>query len=179
MKSIRLFALLLVAAGAMFTAAAAPTTSVVSGQKTLINKTPDGLALQGYDPVAYFTDHKPVKGDAAFTATHEGATYRFASAEHRDLFVSNPQKYAPAFGGYCGYAVSVGKIRPINPELWSIVDGTLILQHSAGAVGLWQKDVSGNKTKADALWPRLVVAKASAKNPIDGLLGKSVLSDVK
>jgi YHS domain-containing protein len=145
----------------------------------LINKSADGLALQGFDPVAYFTLRKPTKGDANFTATHAGATYRFASAEHRDLFIANPASYVPAYGGFCGYAASVGKVRPINPELWSIIDGTLILQNSKGAVELWEKDVAGNKTKADRYWPRLVDAKAGKKDPIDGLLSRSVLPDVR
>ena len=179
MKPVRILISLLAATAAMFAASAAPSAPAASGQKNLISKTRDGLALQGYDPVAYFTDSRPVKGDAKFTATHEGATYRFASAAHRDLFASDPDKYAPAFGGYCGYAASVGKVRPINPELWSIVDGALILQHSKGAVELWEKDVPGNKAKADKLWPRLVIAKAGAKDPLDSLLGRSVLGDVR
>ena len=153
---------------------AAPAT----GQKTLINKNSEGLALQGYDPVSYFTDNKPVKGDAKFTATHEGATYRFSSSANRDLFLANPDKYTPAFGGYCGYAASVGKVRPITPELWSIVDGTLILQHSKGAVELWEKDIPGNKAKAEKYWPKLVEAKAGKLNPLDSLLGRSVLPEL-
>ncbi len=160
--------------GAMSLFAAEP-----SAPPFLVNKTSDGLALQGYDAVAYFTDHKPTKGDAKFTHLHEGATYRFATAEHRDLFAQSPAKYAPAFGGYCGYAASVGKVRPVTPELWSIVDGHLILQHSKGAVELWGKDVPGNTAKADRLWPLLVAAKAGKRNPVDSLLGRSVLPDVR
>ena len=147
--------------------------------RVLVNKTNRGLALQGYDAVAYFTDKKPVKGDAKFTATYEGATYQFASVEHCDLFTQSPVKYAPAYGGYCGYAASIGKVRPVSPELWSIVDGRLILQHSKGAVELWEKDIAGNAAKADRLWPRLVEAKAGKSDPVDSLLGRSVLPDVR
>lgn len=146
---------------------------------SLINKGANGVAVQGYDPVAYFTEQKPVKGDAKFAAEHEGATYLFASAEHRELFAGNPAKYAPAYGGYCGYAASVGKVRPVDPKLWSIVDGQLVLQHSKGAVELWVRDVPRNKNKADQYWPRLVAAKAGQKDPIDSLLGRSVLPDAR
>ena len=161
--------------------ASAALTAVAEtpGQKDFVNKTAAGLAIQGYDPVAYFTDSKPVKGVAKFTADYDGATYQFASAAHRDRFIQEPAKYAPAYGGYCGYAASIGKVRPISPELWSIVDGQLVLQHSKGAVELWQKDVAGNKTKADKFWPRLVIAKAGKKDPIDGLLSRSVLPDAQ
>ena len=70
-------------------------------------------------------------------------------------------------------------MRPANPLLWSIVDGQLILQHTKGAAELWEKDVPGNKAKADRFWPRLVEAKAGQKNPVDSLLGKSVLPDAR
>ncbi|HEU0039877.1 MAG TPA: hypothetical protein VFR76_11440, partial [Verrucomicrobiae bacterium] len=79
-------------------------------------------------------------------------------------------------GGFCGYAASVGKVRPANPLVWSIVDGQLIVQHTKGADELWQKDVPGNQVKADKYWPLLVEAKAGKKDPIDSLLGKSVIN---
>ncbi len=145
----------------------------------LTNLDKQGVALAGYDPVSYFTDGKPAQGDPKIEATYNGALYHFASQEHRASFESDPTKYLPAYGGYCGYAASIGKVRPIDPKLWSIVDGQLILQHSKGAVELWQKAVAANKTKADAYWPRLEKAKAGQKDPLDGLLGKSVLPDVR
>ncbi len=147
----------------------------VLGGKTLIFTDKKGVALEGYDPVSYFTDGKPVKGDPQIEATFNGALYHFASQEHRATFESDPTKYAPAYGGYCGYAASVGKVRPANPLLWSIVDGQLIVQHTKGAVELWEKDVSGNKAKADKYWPLLITAKAGKKDPVDSLLGRSVL----
>jgi YHS domain-containing protein len=143
--------------------------------KVLVLKTRDGIAIQGYDPVAYFTDNKPEKGSPKFQSEYEGAKYIFVSAEHKMLFDANPAKYAPAYGGYCGYAASIGKVRPANPLIWSIVDGQLIVQHTKGAAELWEKDVAGNKAKADRYWPLLVEAKAGKKNPVDSLLGKSVL----
>jgi len=144
--------------------------------KVLVLKNKDGAAILGYDAMAYFTDHKPAKGSPKFQSEYEGAKYYFVSAEHKVLFETNPAKYAPAYGGYCGYAASVGKVRPADPLIWSIVDGQLIVQHTKGADELWQKDVAGNKTKADKYWPLLVEAKAEKKDPIDSLLGKSVLN---
>ncbi len=149
------------------------------GHKVLVLKNKDGAAILGYDAVAYFTDNKAVKGSPKIKSTHEGADYYFASAEHKTLFDANPAKYSPAYGGYCGYAASIGKVRPANPLLWSIVDGQIIVQHTKGAVELLEKDVPGNKAKADQLWPRLVEVKAGQKNPVDSLLGKAVLADAR
>ena len=150
-----------------------------TGGKTLVFTNEKGVALEGYDPVSYFTEGKPAKGDAKIEATFNGALYHFVSQAHREIFEKAPTKYAPAYGGYCGYAASIGKVRPADPLLWSIVDGQLIVQHTKGAVELWEKDARGNKAKADAFWPRLVEIKAGKKNPVDSLLGKSVLADAK
>lgn len=150
-----------------------------TGGKALVQTDRKGVALEGYDPVSYFADGKPAKGDPTIEATFNGALYHFISQEHREIFEKSPTKYAPAYGGYCGYAASVGKVRPANPLLWSLVDGQLIVQHTKGAVELWEQDVTGNKAKADKLWPRLVEVKAGQKNPVDSLLGKSVLADVR
>ena len=150
-----------------------------TGGRTLVFTNRRGVALDGYDPVSYVTAGQPTKGDAKIEATYNGALYHFVSQENREIFEKNPAKYAPAYGGYCGYAASIGKVRPANPQLWSIVDGELIVQHTWAAVDLWNKDVAANKAKADANWPRLVEVKAGKKNPVDGLLGKSVLADVR
>lgn len=147
----------------------------VPGGATLVLTDRKGVALEGYDPISYFLDGKPVKGDPRIEATFNGALYHFVSQSHREMFERAPTKFAPAYGGYCGYAASIGKVRPANPLLWSIVDGQLIVQHTRGAVELWEKDVPGNKSKADQLWPRLVEAKAGQKHPVDSLLGRSVL----
>ena len=146
---------------------------------SLLNLDDKGVAIEGYDPVSYFTDGKPMPGDPKIEATFNGGLYHFVSQAHRETFEKDPAKYVPAFGGYCGYAASIGKVRPISPELWSIVDGSLILQHSKGAVELWEKDIPGNKAKAEKYWPRLVVAKAGKKDPLDSLFGSSVLADVR
>lgn len=144
--------------------------------KSLLFTDRHGVALEGHDPVSYFTDNRPVKGDPKIEATFNGALYRFVSQEHRAMFENDPTKYTPAYGGFCGYAASIGKVRPANPLIWSIVDGQLVVQHTQGAADLWAKDVATNKAKADKLWPRLVEVKAGKKNPIDSLLGKSALA---
>jgi YHS domain-containing protein len=124
----------------------------------LVNVNQEGVILDGYDPVAFFTDHRPVKGDPQFRFTFEGATYYFASKEHADLFAANPQQYKPQFGGYCAYAVSLGRVAPIDVNTFSIVDGRLVLQHNERAVNGWNKDVQGNLQRADKYWPAVVAS---------------------
>lgn len=147
----------------------------VSGGKTLVFTDGKGVALEGYDPVSYFTEGKPAKGDKKIEGTYNGALYHFVSQKHREAFEKNPTKYTPAYGGYCGYAASIGKVRPASPLIWSIVGGKLIVQHTKGADELWKKDAAGNKVKADKYWPFLIEAKAGKRDPVDGLFGKSVL----
>ena len=95
--------------------------------KSLLNLDKQKLAIQGYDPVAYFTDNKPVKGKPEFKSTYSGATYYFVSAEHKTQFDKEPAKYEPAFGGYCAYGVSRNKLVEIDPEAFQITDGRLLL----------------------------------------------------
>lgn len=125
-------------------------------ERVLVNKNKDGLALEGYDAVAYFTDGKPVRGNARYEARYKGAIYRFASAEHRAMFEAEPAKYEPQYGGYCGYAASINRLSPVSPELFQVLEGRLVLQHNQKAWDLWNKDVAGNLVKADANWPGLV-----------------------
>jgi YHS domain-containing protein len=121
----------------------------------------DGVILQGYDPVAFFTQNKPVKGDPALKYTHEEATYLFSTTENLELFKADPDKYKVQFGGWCAYAVSLGRIAPIDVNTFSIVDGRLVVQHNQRAVDGWKKDVEGNLVKADKYWPE--VAKHNGK----------------
>ena len=95
-----------------------------------VNKTSDGVAIKGYDPVAYFADRKPVKGSREFEYFWMGAKWRFSTAGHKDLFIKDPDKYAPKYGGYCAYAVSQGTTADIDPDAWKIVDGRLYLNLS-------------------------------------------------
>lgn len=121
----------------------------------LRNLDKQGLALQGYDPVAFFSGGKPVKGAPAFTSSVDGATYRFASAENKASFDKSPAKYEPQFGGYCAYGVSKGKLVEIDVEAFQIVDGRLLLQYSKGVREKFNKDTAGSLKKADANWPTL------------------------
>jgi YHS domain-containing protein len=151
----------------------------VFGGKTLAYTDTKGIALGGYDPVTYFSDGQPKKGDSKIEATFNGALYHLVSQDNRATFEKDPTKYSPAYGGFCGYAASIGKVRPADPLIWSIVGGQLILQHTKGADELWKKNVADNKAKADKYWPLLVAAKAGKKDPVDSLLGKSVLDLAK
>lgn len=114
----------------------------------------DGVAVKGYDVVAYFTAGQPTKGSPAYSHQWMGATWRFANAKHLELFQADPVKYAPQYGGYCAYAVSKGHTASINPKNWKIVDGRLYLNHSL-AQGLWEKRIPDNISKADKNWPTI------------------------
>lgn len=124
--------------------------------KFLVNVDASGVALQGYDPVAFFTESRPVKGSPALRSAYRGAVYWFASPESRAAFEQEPAKYEPQFGGFCGYAASIDTISPIDVDYFQILDGRLVLQHNAKAWGLWNADLTGNLRKADANWPGLV-----------------------
>jgi YHS domain-containing protein len=127
-----------------------------NNQKALLNLNSKGVILDGYDPVAFFTDNKPVMGNETFQTSYEGATYYFASKEHLDAFTMAPEKYKPQFGAYCAYAVSLGRTAPIDVSTFSIVDGRLLLQHNQRAVNNWNKDIAGNLRLADHYWPAVV-----------------------
>ena len=127
--------------------------------KTLLNLDKSGVAIQGYDPVAFFTDHKPVKGDPAILLKRDGAIYYFASKEHKELFSKDPTKYEPVYGGYCAYGVSRDKLIEIDVDAFQIVDGKLLLQYSKGVRDDFNKDVKGNLEKAEKNWPGLVEKK--------------------
>lgn len=127
--------------------------------RTLLNLDKTGVAIQGYDPVAFFTDGKPVKGKSEFVVRHAGATYLFASKEHRDSFKADPAKYEPAFGGYCAYGVSRNKLVEIDVDAFQIVNGRLLLQYSKGVREDFNKNTRENLAKADANWPALVEKK--------------------
>ena len=116
--------------------------------------TDDGLAIRGYDPVAYFNG-APARGLAEHELTLDGATWRFASAENKAAFEADPARYTPQYGGHCAWAVSQGYTAPIDPEAWSVVDGRLYLNYSKSVRSRWEKDVPGNIRKADANWPGL------------------------
>ncbi|MDP3069447.1 MAG: YHS domain-containing (seleno)protein [Opitutaceae bacterium] len=121
-----------------------------------VNATFFGVAIKGYDPVAYFESGKPVKGDSAFAHEWNGATWRFASAAHRDVFKAAPERYAPQYGGYCAWAVAQGYTAGIDPDAWKIVAGKLYLNYSPEVQKKWAGDEPGNIAKADTHWPKLL-----------------------
>jgi YHS domain-containing protein len=124
--------------------------------KTLLNLDKSGVAIQGYDPVAFFTDHRPAKGKPAFASKYNGATYQFVSQADKDLFDKEPAKYEPVFGGYCAYGVSRDKLAPIDVDAFQIVDGKLLLQYSKSIRDNFNQDQKGNLAKANQNWPALV-----------------------
>ncbi|KUL94941.1 hypothetical protein DK26_12635 [Bosea sp. WAO] len=116
---------------------------------------PDGLAIRGYDPVAYFRDHGPRLGKPEFSVHHGGASWRFASAEHKALFEADPARYLPAYGGFCAYGTSRGYLVKIEPEAWSIVDGRLYLNYDLGVRETWLAQTRAYIARAEGNWPRL------------------------
>ncbi len=129
------------------------TLSLVARAGGVVSGADQGAALEGYDPVAYFTDQKPVPGDARFETQWRGATWRFASAEHRDLFASEPERYAPQYGGYCAYAMSNGAFSPGDAKRWRIVDDKLYLNTNLIAQSLWESNIPKRVREADGHWP--------------------------
>lgn len=114
-----------------------------------------GLAIDGYDPVAYFTEQKPVKGSAQFPANFQGSTFQFASATNRDIFVADPDKYTPQYGGYCAYGTAKGYKASIDPAAFTLVGDKLYLNHSKTVRSQWLTDIPGYIRKADANWPEV------------------------
>jgi YHS domain-containing protein len=115
-----------------------------------------GFAINGFDPVAYFTEEKPVAGSADFTYDWDGATWRFGSADNRDAFMANPAAFAPQYGGYCAFAVSKGYTASTDPDAWTVYEGKLYLNYSKGVRRRWSRDIPGNIAAGDANWPTVL-----------------------
>ncbi len=140
---------------ASITALGVFTTSVFA--RDIVNVAgASGVALDGYDPVAFFIDKKPMNGDPAISATHNGAKYFFTSKEHKVAFEADPQKYVPRFGGYCAFGVAEGALFPVDINTWQIRDGKLYLNLNPAVLELFNKDVQGYIAKAEKNWPNLV-----------------------
>ena len=114
------------------------------------------LAVSGHDPVAYFTQGKPVEGNSDHEYEWNGATWRFSSAENLNAFKSGPQAFAPQYGGYCAWAVSQGYTAPSDPQAWRIVDDKLYLNYSKKVQQNWLRDIPGNIAEADKNWPKVL-----------------------
>jgi len=126
-----------------------------------VNTDRTGLAIDGYDPVAYFTEGRPVKGDFQITAEHDGAVYRFASKANRDRFRNAPHRYVPRYGGFCAYGVAVNAKFTADPTVWKIVDGKLYLNLDENIAAQFNKDVAGHIEKANRNWKTLKSKAAS------------------
>jgi len=113
------------------------------------------LMIDGYDPVAYFTEGKPVKGLKEFEYQWMEAAWRFANKENLELFKKNPEKYAPQYRGYCAYAVSQGYTAKVDPEAWDIVDEKLYLNYSKSVRKKWREKRDEYIILADKNWPGL------------------------
>ncbi len=136
--------------------AAFTLAGALAGEINDVDGAKSGAAIKGYDPVAYFTDGKPVEGSPNFTMDYKGATFQFASAENRATFAAAPDKYAPQFGGFCAYGTSRGYKADIDPAAFTVVDGKLYLNHSKDVQTTWVKDIPGYLTKANAAWPEVI-----------------------
>lgn len=124
-----------------------------------------GVAIRGVDPIGYFREGRPVAGDPAITSDYLGFTFRHASADNAALFRSNPEKYAPQFGGYCAFAMSKGAVATTIPQAWNVenvatappdyaIHGDLLyLNYSLPVRDAWRADMAGNVTRAHSFWP--------------------------
>lgn len=115
----------------------------------------DGAAIGGYDAVAYFTEGKPVKGLDEFSVTWKNVKWLFAGKQNADLFLADPEKYAPRYGGYCAYGCSRGYKAKTSPDAWTIVNGKLYLNYDTDVKAIWNRDQQGYIQKADASWPKI------------------------
>lgn len=142
------------AVGATGVALGWPTTATAG--KPAVYKDRRGVAIDGTDPVAYFTEGRPVPGRADLTAEWNDATWRFSTAANRDAFLANPARYAPQYGGYCAWAVAQGYTASTVPEAWAIVDDKLYLNFSRSVQRQWAEDPAGNIAAADRNWPAVL-----------------------
>ncbi len=117
-----------------------------------VNTGANDVAIHGYDPVAYFTNNKPVEGSAKYTATYDGAIYRFSSEKNRDLFKANAEHYAPQYGGFCAMGVALNKKLNVDPSAFYIEDNKLYLNLNKNVQKKWLQDVPGNLKTADRIW---------------------------
>lgn len=129
------------------------TRSLFAQENAIYQK--NGIAIGGYDPVAYFTDNKPVEGKETFSFVWNDTKWLFNTQANLDAFKANPSMYAPQFGGFCAYGVSENHKSPTDPNAWTIVDNKLYLNYSKKVKELWSKDIPARIKKANNYWPLL------------------------
>ncbi|MEM7549882.1 MAG: YHS domain-containing (seleno)protein [Bacteroidota bacterium] len=130
-------------------------SNLTFAQKESVYSTRGG-AIKGYDPVAYFTERKAIKGSDSYTFEWNDAQWYFSTKENLEAFETEPEKYAPQYGGYCAYAVAHGYTAKIDPEAWEIVDDKLYLNYNKSVQGKWEASQSDFIDKADENWPKVV-----------------------
>ena len=111
------------------------------------------VILAGYDTVAYFTEGKPVRGKAQYTAVYNDAIYRFSSASNRDAFRADPARYAPMYGGFCAYGMTFGKKFEVDGKAFEIVDGKLYVNKNRDVYKAWAEDIPKHIAEANSHWP--------------------------
>lgn len=117
-----------------------------------VNATANDIAINGYDAVSYFTKSKAIEGNHKYTASYKSAIYQFSSEKNRDVFQSNPAKFAPQFGGFCAMGVALNKKLDTDPKAWKIVDGKLYLNLNKAVQKKWLSDVPGHLETANRVW---------------------------
>ena len=140
----------ILAASAAMAAGAPDLSSLEPGN--YINTDKNGIAIDGYDVVAYFTDGAPALGLSEYSFKWRGAEWRFASERHLTLFSENPEAYAPQYGGYCAWGVLENQAVEIDPAAWTIVDGMLYLNYNLRIHARWEEDIEGNIEEGDTIW---------------------------
>jgi YHS domain-containing protein len=137
----------------LFLLVAAPLSAGVPGSTSPINVDAQGLALRGYDPVAYFDAGKPTRGTEKLSASYGGVRYLFVSESHRKLFLENPKKYVPEYGGFCAVGTSFGEKVDVDPETGKIVNGKLFLNNGPKAQEIFDHDTLNTISRANQKWP--------------------------
>jgi hypothetical protein len=129
--------------------------TALAGETLLVNAGSDRVAIKGYDAVAYFTAGRPVRGSPEYQHAWHDARWLFASAEHRDLFAADPDRYSPQYGGFCAMGMSYGVTVEVDPEAWAIVDGKLYLNYDTATRDELMQDPGTSIAKADTNWAKL------------------------
>jgi len=157
MKFIKILLLSLGLIGTVWSGAGWSAEPINTLEKSGWSYKPNGIAIRGFDTVAYFTEGKAVKGNADINTSWNGASWHFSSEKHRDLFVADPEKYAPQYGGYCAYGIAVDNLVKIEGDLWDIVDGKLYLNYNKKLQAKWRKDIPGYIKTADEKFQGLLI----------------------
>ncbi|TNE38005.1 MAG: YHS domain-containing protein [Alphaproteobacteria bacterium] len=131
-------------------------TPALAAKPEIYTGTFSNIAVTGYDTVAYFTDGEATKGSKEFQTTYKGADWRFSSQEHLDMFLANPEAYAPQYGGYCAWAMANGDLAKGDGRYWTIHEGKLYLNYNQKIQDQWLEDIEGFIVKADANWPAVL-----------------------